>query len=122
MGMAKRRGAYDKRVTKNREEKRGHSGSTRSLVQTPDEVIILRPEKCARCQTNLQGVKAQGCERRQRIDLPEIKAQVTEYQAQDVACPHCQHVTRGPFPDDIRASVQFGPMIKGIALYLLSGQ
>ena len=92
------------------------------MVQTPDEVIILRAEKCARCQTSLQGVKAQGCERRQRIDLPEIKVQVTEYQAQDVVCPHCQHVTRGTFPDELRASVQFGPMIKGIALSLLYGQ
>jgi transposase len=56
------------------------------------------------------------------VDLPEIKARVTEYRAQNVPCPHCQHVTRGTFPDDIRASIQFGSMVKGIALYLLYGQ
>jgi transposase len=100
----------------------GHTGSTRSLIETPDKVIVLRPKKCAHCQTNLEGVPASGCERRQRVDLPEIKAQVVEYQAQDVSCPHCQHVTRGTFPDEVRASVQFGPTIKGIALYLLYGQ
>jgi transposase len=100
----------------------GHTGCTRSLVETPDEVIILRPDKCACCQTKLEGVEALGCERRQRVDLPEIKARVTEYQAQDVSCPHCQHVTRGTFPDEVRGSVQFGPMVKGIALYLLYGQ
>ena len=99
-----------------------HIGSTRNLVETPDEVIILRPEQCACCQASLQGVEAQGYERRQRIDLPEIVAQVTEYQAQDVHCPHCQYITQGTFPDEVRASVQFGPMVKGIALYLLYRQ
>jgi transposase len=100
----------------------GHPGSTRSLVQTPDEVIIVRPEKCPHCQASLQGVEASGYERRQKVDLPEIKARVTEYQAQDVRCPSCQQVIRGTFPDEVRASIQFGPMVKGIALYVLYGQ
>src|SRR5947207_5089896 len=100
----------------------GHPGSTRSLVETPDEVIMLHEDQCAHCQTSLQGVEAVGCERRQKGDLPEIKAQVVEYRAQDVPCPHCQHVTRGIFPNEVRAAVQFGPMVKGIALYLLYGQ
>jgi transposase len=100
----------------------GHTGTTRSFVETPDEVIIVRPEKCVHCQASLQGVEASGYQRRQKVDLPEIKASVTEYQAQDVRCPHCQQVTQGAFPDEVRASVQFGPMVKGIALYLLYGQ
>jgi transposase len=84
---------------------------------------MVRPEKCAHCQASLQQeLPAEGYERRQRSDLPEIKAQVTEYQALDVRCPSCQHVTRGTFPDEVRASIQFGPMLKGIALYLLYGQ
>ena len=85
-------------------------------------MIVLWPEKCSHCQASLHGVQAEGYERRQKVDLPEIKAQVTEYQAQDVRCPNCQHVTRGTFPDEVRARVQFGPMVKGITLYLLYGQ
>lgn len=83
---------------------------------------MVRPEKCARCQASLQDLPAEGYERRQRIDLPEREAQVTEYQALDVRCPGCQQVTRGTFPDEVRASIQFGPTIKGVALYLLYGQ
>ncbi len=101
----------------------GHAGSRRHFAHMPDEIVIVRPEKCAHCQASLQQeLPAEGYERRQRIDLPEIKAQVTEYQALDVRCPSCQHVTRGTFPDEVRASIQFGPMLKGIALYLLYGQ
>ena len=97
----------------------GHPGCTRSLVEQPDEIVVLPPQQCEGCQTSLQGLPSGGCERRQVVELPEIKAKVIEYQAQDVPCPHCQHVTRGTFPDGVRASVQFGPMVKGIALYLL---
>src|SRR5438128_3659477 len=100
----------------------GHRGRTLHLVETPDEVIVLRPQTCAYCRASLQGVQAEGCQRRQMVDLPEIKVQVTEYQAHDVRCGICQQVTRGTFPDELGASVQYGPMLKGIAVYLLYEQ
>jgi transposase len=100
----------------------GHTGHTRSLAEHPDEIVFLPPRACEQCQTSLQGLAAQGCERRQVVELPEIKAKVIEYQALDVCCPNCLHVTQGSFPDEVRAAVQFGPMVKGIALYLLYGQ
>ena len=101
----------------------GHAGSGRHFVQLPDEIIRLRPQKCAHCQASLpQDLAAEGYQRRQRIDLPEIKAQVTEYQALQVRCPSCQQVSQGTFPDEVPASIQFGPMLKGLALYLLYGQ
>src|SRR6266566_469123 len=84
----------------------GHRGRTLHLVETPDEVIVVRPQTCAHCQASLQGVQALGMQRRQLVDLPQILTQVTEYQAHDVRCPGCQHVTRGTFPDEIRMRVQ----------------
>jgi transposase len=121
-GYAKKTRSLRKSSGKKPGGQEGHAGSTRHFVEIPDEIIMVRPEKCAHCQASLQELPAEGYERRQRVDLPEIKAQVTEYQALDVRCPGCQHVTRGTFPDEVRSSIQFGPMIKGIALYLLYGQ
>jgi transposase len=100
----------------------GHPGCTRGLMEHPNETIVVPPQQCEQCQTSLQGLPAGGCERRQVVELPEIKAKVIEYQALEVCCPNCLHVTRGTFPDEVRAAVQFGPMVKGIALYLLYGQ
>lgn len=100
----------------------GHTGCTRSLVENPDEILVVPPRQCEQCQTSLQGLPAGGSQRRQVVELPEIKAKVIEYQALEVCCPNCLHVTRGTFPDEVRAAVQFGPMVKGIALYLLYGQ
>jgi transposase len=122
-GYAKKTRSLRQKSGKKPGGQEGHAGSRRHFVQMPDEIIIVRPKKCAHCQASLQQeLPAEGSERRQRIDLPEIKAQVTEYQALDVRCPSCQHVTRGTFPQEVRASIQFGPMLKGIALYLLYGQ
>ena len=97
----------------------GPPGRTLRLVEAPDEVIVVRPQTCAHCQASLQGVQVVGMERRQVVDLPQILTRVTEYQAHDVRCPSCQHLTRGVFPDEVRASVQYGPMVKGVALYLM---
>jgi transposase len=91
-------------------------------MEHPNEVVVLPPLQCEQCQTSLQGLPAEGCERRQVVELPEIKAKVIEYQALEVCCPNCLHVARGTFPNEVRAAVQFGPMVKGIALYLLYGQ
>src|SRR5947209_6385535 len=121
-GYAKKTRSLRKSSGKKPGGQQGHAGSTRHFVERPDEIIMLRPQKCAHCQASLHELPAEGYERRQRVDLPEIKAQVTEYQALDVRCSGCQHVTRGTFPDEVRSSIQFGPMIKGIALYLLYGQ
>src|SRR5579871_2328636 len=121
---------YDKKTRSLRQKsgkkpggQQGHAGSTRHLVEMPDEIIRVRPEQCAHCQASFpQDLPAQGYQRRQRIDLPEIKAHVTEYQALSVRCPRCQQVTQGAFPDEVAAAIQFGPMLKGLALYLLYGQ
>src|SRR5438876_9715405 len=121
-GYAKRTRSLRQKSGKKAGGQEGHAGSTRHFVALPDEIVMVRPQKCAHCQASLQELPAEGYERRQRVDLPEIKAQVTEYQALDVRCPGCQHVTRGTFPDEVRSSIQFGPLLKGIALYLLYGQ
>src|SRR5947207_7380424 len=87
----------------------GHAGSTLSLVETPDEIIVLRPEKCAHCQANLQEIPAEGFERRQLIHLPQIFPRVTEYQGHDVRCPCSLHVTRGTITEHLHAPMQYGP-------------
>jgi transposase len=121
-GYAKRTRSLRQKSGKQPGGQQGHPGSTLQLVEPPDEMIILRPEKCAHCHASLQGSQAIGMQRRQTIDLPPIKPQVTEYQAHDVPCPECGYVTRGSFPQEVRSVVQYGPLVKGIALYLLYGQ
>src|SRR5437764_1996754 len=121
-GYAKRTRSLRQKSGKQPGGQAGHPGSRLQLVEIPDEMIILRPQRCAHCQASLQGYQAIGMQRRQTIELPPIKPQVTEYQAHDVPCPQCGYVTRGSFPQEVASRVQYGTMIQGIALYLLYGQ
>jgi transposase len=100
----------------------GHEGKTLTLVETPDVVVVSRPATCANCHASLEGVAAEGRERRQIQELPPIRLQVTEYQAEHVICPQCHQRTGGAFPEEVNAPTQYGPQLKGFLLYLLYGQ
>jgi transposase len=89
------------------------------MVEVPDQTIVLNPSRCQRCQQDLAEASTRRVERFQVVDLPRLALQVTEYQAQVKACPCCQTETRAALPEGmIPASVQYGPQIRALAVYL----
>lgn len=97
----------------------GHPGHTLELAETPDQVVELAPvTHCQHCQADLSQVNAQTIERRQIIDVPQPRVEITEYQGEWKCCPHCQRLSRATFPPEVKASVQYGPRIAAIAVYL----
>lgn len=97
---------------------KGHPGFTRDLVNNPDKIIQHMPETCECCGKSLEKVIATIMSRRQVVDIPPIKAEVTEHQQLEKTCPSCGHKNIGRFPDGIRAPVQFGPYFQSLILYL----
>jgi transposase len=51
-------------------------------------------------------------------DLPEVRLLVREHQVEEVRCPRCQQASRGSFPADVEAPVQYGPNLRALAVYL----
>jgi|SRR5882757_678130 len=96
----------------------GHPGVTLSMVAEPDAIVSHRSACCQQCGTSLQEMAGRVVERRQVHDLPEIQLQVTEHQVEEICCPHCQHVTRGSFPLEVSAPVQYGPRVRAWGVYL----
>lgn len=96
----------------------GHAGHTLEMVATPDLVEQHAPAVCGQCQQPLAGVPGVVAERRQVQDLPPLRLEVTEHQAVAVRCPACQAVTRGAFPEGVRAPAQYGPRVRALAVYL----
>jgi len=97
----------------------GHQGKTLMMVQSPDEIVALSPKACRHCQHDLTEAATCRSERIQVFDLPVMRLQVTEYQAEVKACPHCHRETLASLPDGITAqSVQYGPNVKALAVYL----
>jgi transposase len=96
----------------------GHAGHSLMQVASPDEVVRHRPLVCAHCQQPLEGVAGEVKERRQVQDLPEVRLVVREHQVEQVWCPRCQQVSRGSFPAEVEAPVQYGPNLRALAVYL----
>lgn len=100
----------------------GHPGQTLRLVDKPDRIIQHRPDECAGCGASLAGAAATEVARRQVIDLPPLKLEVVEHQAEHISCPACGHSTSGKFPAEVIQPVQYGPQIQGLGVYLQTYQ
>ena len=96
----------------------GHEGRTLKLVSEPEQVVVHRPEQCVQCRRNLEEVVAVDAERRQVFDLPPLQMVVTEHRAEAVICPHCQRHNQAAFPAEVSKSVQYGPQVKALSVYL----
>src|SRR5258708_34455742 len=92
----------------------GHPGSTLLLSPTPDQVIVHPVECCQHCQRDLRKVDSLTAERRQVLDLPPKRVVVIEHQAQQKCCPSCHEISSAPFPDDLRAPVQYAAALGAV--------
>jgi transposase len=96
----------------------GHKGCTKILIDNPDEIIELYPEKCSICGNDHFIKKEQILERRQVIDIPKIKPFVVEYQQKTCICNKCGNRNIGEFPVNIAPNIQVGERSKNIIGYL----
>lgn len=96
----------------------GHNGVTLEMIDKPDHTIVHSVDRCENCKRSLKHKEVLAYHKRQIFDIPEPKLEVTEHQAEVKACNVCGTVTRGIFPDDVCYGVQYGPRIKGLAVYL----
>ena len=101
---------------------KGHKGHTLEMVEQPNHVRVYPVSQCPHCATDLQSVEACGLERRQVFDIPPVRIEVTEHQAEIKVCPQCGNQAKGDFPPDVTQPVQYGPRIKAQTSYLNSYQ
>jgi len=96
----------------------GHRGHTRPRTLTPTRRVVHRPSQCGHCLRPLVDGQLNGSERRQVIEIVPARLRVTEHRSEVVSCPHCGRRTKGVFPAEVRAAVQYGPSVQARALYL----
>jgi transposase len=96
---------------------KGRKGSTLKQVEKPDHVIVHTPVSCTGCGSSLAGVESGATEKRQVFEIPEPKIEVTEHQAETKTCPCCGDTSKGVFPENVRAPVQYGERVQALAAY-----
>ncbi len=101
---------------------KGHPGQTLKISDSPDHIEVHALEQCPHCQHDLGPVSPSGYIRRQVFDVPPVRLEVTEHQAEIKVCPQCQKTGQAGFPAEVSQPVQYGPRLKAQASYLNSYQ
>lgn len=101
----------------------GHPGHHRSLQpeERVDRVVNVVPGACRGCGTALSVEAAAGdpaVERVQVVELPPVRAEVTEYRLAARRCRSCGVVTRAARPAEAGAG-SFGPRLQAVAALLV---
>lgn len=96
----------------------GHPGHTLEMSEHPDQIEVHGLSSCPECAHDLTPVAATAYMKRQVYDIPPVRLEVTEHQAEIKVCPQCQKPVRAAFPDGVTQPVQYGPLLKAQACYL----
>lgn len=97
---------------------KNHPGHTLKMVDQPDHIEVHAATSCDHCSTDLTAIEPCGHERRQVYDIPPVRLEVTEHQAEIKVCPGCGRPVKGHFPATVSHPVQYGSRLKAQASYL----
>ncbi len=96
---------------------KGRNGKTLNQVANPNHVVTHSPESCHGCGHDLTNVEEADFEKRQVFEIPQPKIEVTEHRAEIKKCPCCGGFSKGLFPDNVSAPVQYGERVQALAAY-----
>jgi transposase len=98
----------------------GHRGHHRKQLppERVDEVVTHRPAACGHCGSNLAGTEAEATRAHQVVELPPIRARVTEHRMECVRCVECGQVTRAELPREVGGK-HFGPQLVALGSELI---
>ena len=94
----------------------GHPGSHLDITADPDEVIMHMPHACFGCpQRDICASRACVGEIRKVVDAV-VTVKVTAHQSLVLDCPLHGISRKGEFPEDVKASVQYGENLQALTI------
>jgi transposase len=101
---------------------RAHAGAHRPLHPNPTRYEAIHAEHCPHCHTDLGDVAQAAVQSYDRIEIPEIKPDVTRVVLHGGVCPCCAGRFKATAPAGLEPGSPFGPNLRAFVLYLRFGQ
>jgi transposase len=99
-----------------------HPGTSLEWRDEVDWVVEHPVVQCQGCRACLEHEPVERIIARQVHDLPALRLEVSEHQAEVKCCPSCGLENHGRFPQEVCHPVQYGSVLKGVMVYLMEGQ
>src|SRR5271157_726211 len=99
-----------------------HAGAHRPLHPNPTFERIVSAFVCQGCGFDVSGAAQNPCETYDRIEIPEIKPDVTRVTLLGGVCPCCAKRFKARPPEGLEPGSPFGPNLRAFAIYLRAVQ
>ena len=97
---------------------RAHPGAHRPLHPNPTRKRDVLAERCAHCLADVSGVAQEAVQVYDRIEIPEIKPDVTQVRLHGGICPCCSRKFMAAPPAGLEPGSPFGANLRAFAIYL----
>ena len=88
------------------------------MTAEPDKILTHKVTTVPGLRRLFSRPEPDSVERRQVVDIPPLKLEVTEHQAECKTCHICGARNKAVFPEGVNQPVQYGPGIKALAVYM----
>jgi transposase len=105
-----------------RSKNKVHAGSHRPLHPSPTRRRDIFAELCSHCQADVSDVCQVAIQAYDRIEIPEIKPDVTRVTLHGGMCPCCARRFKAVPPAGLEPGSPFGPNLRAFVVYLRFGQ
>ncbi|MGB3515828.1 MAG: IS66 family transposase [Elainellaceae cyanobacterium] len=96
----------------------GRSGGGREMSTSPDQVVGAQVSRCPHCDSEVERSSQQLKAVYERIELPQVRTQVTRVEHYSGQCPCCQQRYEAPIPVGLEPGSPFGQSIASLVTYL----
>ena len=101
-----------------RRKGKGHPGAARTLHPNPTRRCDVAAVRCQHCQADVSDVPQVAVQCYDRIELPEVKPDVTRVTLHGGRCPCCARRFKAAPPSGLEPGSPFGPNLRAFVLYL----
>ncbi len=101
-----------------RAKRKVHPGAHRPLHPDPTQRRDVLATSCQHCGADVSHVRQRPSETYDRIEIPEIKPDVTRVTLHGGACPCCSRRFKAEPPEGLEPGSPFGPNLRAFVVYL----